>query len=55
MSIKFNVPGKERKTLVQTIAKWDDSEIKYLGAPTFTYAVGEHLTIDRDGILENKG
>jgi len=55
MSIKFNVPGKERKNLVQAISKWDGSEIKYLGAPTFTYAVGEHLTIDRDGSLENNG
>ena len=55
MGIKFNVPGKERKKLVQKAAEWDGSEVNYLGAPTFTYRIGDHLTVDRDGVLEIHG
>ena len=50
MTIKFNVPGKERKRMVLTIAKWVGEEVKYKGAPTFAYEV-DYFTIDKDGNL----
>lgn len=50
MTIKFNVPGKERKRMVLTIAKWLGEEVKYKGAPTFAYEV-DYFTIDKDGNL----
>ena len=50
MTIKFNVPGKKRKELALTIAKWLGSEVKYQGAPTFAYEV-DCFTIDKDGNL----
>ena len=48
MTIKFTVPGKERKRLVKTLADWLGVEAKYNGAPTFSYEV-DYFTIDRDG------
>ena len=50
MTIKFNVPGKERKRMVLTIAKWLGEEVKYKGAPSFAYEV-DYFTIDKDGNL----
>ena len=50
MTIKYNVPGKERKRMVLTIAKWLGEEVKYLGAPSFAYEV-DYFTIDKDGNL----
>lgn len=50
MMIKFNVPGKKRKEMVQHIGKWLGSEIRYEGAPSFAYTV-DCFRIDRDGIL----
>ena len=37
MTIHFNVPGKDRKNLAQTIGTWLSCEVKYAGAPTFAY------------------
>lgn len=48
MTIKFNVPGKKRRELVQSIAKWLGEEVMYMGAPSFAYHVGNQI-IDRDG------
>ena len=50
MTVKFNVPGKERKRLAQTLAAWLGCEAKYAGAPTFAYDV-DYFRIDRDGNL----
>lgn len=50
MTIKFNVPGKKRKEMVQEIANWLGCEIKYLGAPSFAYEV-ENFTVDKNGNL----
>lgn len=50
MIIKFNVPGKKRKELAQTIGAWLDCTVEYKGAPTFAYQV-DYFTIDRDGNL----
>lgn len=47
-TIKFNVPGKKRKELVQSIADWLGEEVMYLGAPSFAYHVGNQI-IDRNG------
>ncbi len=54
MTIKFEVPGKERKRLVQTIAAWLGSNVKYNGAPSFSYEV-ERFTVDRDGGMTFEG
>lgn len=51
MSIRFNVPGKNRKELAQTIAAWNGSNVTYAGAPTFAYHIGDQI-LDRDGVLE---
>ena len=50
MTIHFNVPGKDRKNLAQTIGTWLGREVKYAGAPTFAYDV-DYFRIDRDGNL----
>lgn len=54
MTIKFEVPGKERKRLVQTLAAWLGSDVKYNGAPSFSYEV-ERFTVGRDGDLTFDG
>lgn len=50
MTIKFNVPGKKRKEMVQEIANWLGCEIKYLGAPSFAYEI-DYFTVDKNGNL----
>ena len=51
MEVRFNVTGARRKELVKKVSEalggW---EIKYLGAPTFAYRVGDFV-IDRNGTL----
>lgn len=49
-TIKFDVPGKKRKELVQTIAGWLGEDIKYCGTPTFAYEI-DYFTVDREGNL----
>ena len=48
MTIKYNLQGAERKKLVQAISRITGADIKYLGAPTFSYEV-DYFTIDRNG------
>ena len=50
MTIHYNVPGKDRKSLAQTIGTWLEEDVKYAGAPTFAYIIG-NFTLDRDGNL----
>lgn len=50
MTIHYNVPGKARKNLAQTIGTWLEADVKYAGAPTFAYEI-DYFTIDRDGNL----
>ena len=51
MEIRFNVTGLRRKEMVKTISEalggW---EVRYMGAPTFSYQVGD-FEIDRNGTL----
>lgn len=51
MTVNYNVPGKKRKELAQVIAKWTGHELKYLGAPTFDYQIGDCFKIDKNGVL----
>ncbi len=51
MTIRFNVPGKERKRLALAAAEWLGGQAAYNGAPTFSYTIGERVTIDRNGVL----
>lgn len=50
MVLKYNVKGEKRKQLVGTISKELGRPTKYLGAPTFSYEVGDY-TIDQCGTL----
>lgn len=51
MTVNYNVNGTRRKAMVQTVSEalggW---EVKYIGAPTFSYRVGD-FEIDRNGSL----
>ena len=50
MTIKVNAQGAERKRLVKAVSDWLGVRAKYLGAPTFSYSVGD-FTIEKDGSL----
>ena len=50
MTIHYNVPGKARKNLAQTIGTWLEEDVKYAGAPTFAYRIG-NFTVDKNGNL----
>lgn len=50
MKIHYNVPGKKRKELAQTIAEWLGEECRYKGVPTCAYEV-DYFTIDKEGNL----
>lgn len=51
MRIHYNVTGAERKSLVNAISQELDVPVRYLGAPTFTYEVGDYR-VDKAGTLE---
>ena len=51
MTVKTNAQGKDRKRMVLTIAKWTGNQVKYAGAPTFSYEVGG-ITIDKDAGID---
>jgi hypothetical protein len=50
MKINFNVTGKERKALVETISRELNITAKYLGTPRYDYQIGVHI-VSRDGVL----
>jgi len=50
MKIHYNVPGKARKNLAQTIGTWLEEDVNYEGAPSFAYTI-DYFTVDRDGNL----
>ena len=50
MGIRFDVPGKERKRLVQALSSWLGYEARYCGAPSFAYEIGPYR-IERDGVM----
>lgn len=50
MRIHYNVPGKKRKELAQTIAVWLEADCRYKGVPSCAYEVG-YFTIDKEGNL----
>ena len=49
-TFRYNVTGPERKRLVEAIAEIHGGTPRYLGAPTFAYAV-DYFTISRDGAV----
>ncbi len=51
MIIGYGQIGAARKTFVKTIAELLNTELKYLGAPTMAYQIGEY-TVTRGGDLE---
>lgn len=50
MEIKYEVSGKERKALVETIAEITGADAIYKGVPTCNYEV-DYFTIDKSGTL----
>lgn len=54
MTVHYNVPGKERKSLAKAIGTWLEEDVKYAGAPTFAYLIG-NFTLDKDGSLSAEG
>lgn len=48
MEFKFNVPGSKRKELAKEIGSWLAVDVKYMGAPSFAYEVG-NVRIEKDG------
>lgn len=50
MTIKYDVPGIQRKNLSKAIAKWIGVDVNYLGAPSFAYEIGAYR-LDPDGSL----
>lgn len=50
MKLNYNVTGADRKRLVEAISTFTKTKAKYLGAPSFTYQVGDY-TIDKSGVL----
>jgi hypothetical protein len=50
MRIQYNVPGKARKNLAEAVAQESETNVKYLGPPTFDYEVGAYR-IDKNGML----
>jgi len=47
---RFNVTGKRRKELAEILAATAGKELKYLGAPSFAFAIGTK-TLDKAGTL----
>ena len=50
MRINYNVTGPERKALVAAISQELNTPTKYLGTPTYAYAVGGYY-IDKNGTV----
>lgn len=50
MKIHYNLTGTDRKSLVNAINQELNTSAKYLGAPTFSYEVGDYI-IDKNGML----
>lgn len=51
MEVKYNVSGERRKEMVKAVSEaLDGWSIEYLGAPTFSYQVGD-FEITKDGVL----
>lgn len=43
MEIKFNIEKSQRKALAQKIAEISGNTVQYLGAPTFSYQIGNFM------------
>lgn len=50
MEIKFNIEKSQRKALAQKIAEISGSIVHYLGAPTFSYQIGNFI-LNKDSVL----
>lgn len=51
MTVQTN--ATDRKKLAKSIAEFTESEIHYMGPPTFAYAVGNYI-IDRAGVITSE-
>jgi len=51
MKLTFNVKGAERRKLVDAICQITSTPVKYLGAPTFAYEIGNDYHVDKNGTV----
>jgi len=51
MKIRYNITGKDRKTLAAAVSEAIDKPVTYAGAPTFAYVVGKYV-INREATLD---
>jgi hypothetical protein len=50
MEINYNVTGEKRKALIQAIGELLEVKPKYLGAPSFSYELGD-ISVDKQGTV----
>lgn len=52
MDVHYKVQGKQRKELVEQVAKITEEDFKYLGVPSCAYQIGGNFKVDKAGTLQ---
>ena len=50
MEVRYNVSGERRKELITAMADLLEAKLRYNGAPSFSYTVGDYL-VDKQGTV----
>lgn len=51
--MRIETVSSDRKAMAKAIAEYSSKELRYMGPPSFAYAVGPYL-IDRDGVITSE-
>ena len=51
--MRIETVSSDRKAMAKAIAEYSGKELRYMGSPSFAYAVGPYL-IDRDGVITSE-
>lgn len=51
--MRIETVSSDRKAMAKAIAEYSGKELRYMGPPSFAYAVGPYL-IDRDGVITSE-
>lgn len=51
--MRIETVSSDRKAMAKAIAEYSGKELRYMGPPSFAYAVGSYL-IDRDGVITSE-
>ena len=51
--MRIETVSSDRKAMAKAIAEYSGKELRYMGPPSFAYAVGPYL-IDRDGVISSE-